>query len=225
MVIEVNYLKQNLGNLLNDKSLHDEIVWLKKKIDSINSHLQSIKNSSDDTKTSEKRFSGNMDFSRYVEMQVFLEHKSYISADIKALNDRIDELQRLLNDLINALDKKLNITDFKRFEDLIYMKIEELKNACNKKFADKNETAKNLKYLDSQIKNILEIYIKNKDKGDNWLLAKKPFGGNSCASCEAYIGDLHENNQPIHWNKYPMRDPSDKLYRVNKLFYIFFLIF
>lgn len=213
--MEVNFLKQALNNLLNDKSLHDEVVYLKKKIESINSHLQNFKSSSDETtKNSEKKIQQNMDFSRYVELQLFLDHKSHVTSEIKALNDRIDELQRLLNDLVNALNDKLSINDFKQFEDLIYLKIEELKNACNKKFADKNETAKNLKYLDSQIKNILEIYIKNKEKGDNWLLAKKPFGGHSCASCEAYIGDLQDHSQPIHWNKYPMRDPSDKLYRV-----------
>ena len=212
-------MKQALNNLLNDKTVPDEIIWLKKKIDLINSHLQNFKNS-DDMKNSEKKISGNnIDFSRYVEMQQFLDQKSHVSSEIKALNDRIDELQRLLNDIVNALNEKLNISDFKKFEDLFYLKIEELKNACNKKFADKNETAKNLKYLDSQIKNILEIYIKNKEKGDNWLLAKKPFGGHSCASCETYIGDLQDHSQPIHWNKYPMRDPSDKLYRV--IFLIF----
>ncbi len=222
MVIEVNFLKQALNNLLNDKSLHDEVVLLKKRLDSMSSNLQSFKNTSDDLKSSEKKLSSNIDISRYVEMQLFLEHKAHVAAEIKALNDRIDELKRLLDDLVIALNEKLSISDFKKFEDLIYLKIEELKNACNKKFADKNETAKNLKYLDSQIKNILEIYIKHKEKGDNWLLAKKPLNGHSCASCEAYIGELHENSQPIHWNKYPMRDPSDKLYRV---FISFFIIY
>ena len=52
------------------------------------------------------------------------------------------------------------------------------------------------------------------DKGENWLLAKKPIDGFACASCEAYIGELHDNNQYIPWNKYPMRDPNEKLYRV-----------
>jgi len=222
LVIEVNFLKQALNNLLNDKSLHDEVVLLKKRLDSMSSNLQSFKNTSDDLKSSEKKLSSNIDISRYVEMQLFLEHKAHVAAEIKALNDRIDELKRLLDDLVIALNEKLSISDFKKFEDLIYLKIEELKNACNKKFADKNETAKNLKYLDSQIKNILEIYIKHKEKGDNWLLAKKPLNGHSCASCEAYIGELHENSQPIHWNKYPMRDPSDKLYRV---FISFFIIY
>jgi len=208
-------LKKTLNNLLNDKTLEDEVARLKKKFEAINTHLNSFKPSSEDVKSSQNKLSGNVDFSRFVEMQLFLDFKSHNSAEIKALNDIIDELRRLLDDLINALNEKVTINDFRNFEELILLKIEELKNACNKKFADKNETAKNLKYLDSQIKNILEIYIKNKEKGDNWLLTKKPLGGHSCASCETYIGDLHENSQPIHWNKYPMRDPNDKLYRVS----------
>lgn len=57
------------------------------------------------------------------------------------------------------------------------------------------------------------------DKGENWLLAKKPIDGFACASCEAYIGELHDNNQYIPWNKYPMRDPNEKLYRVIFLYY------
>jgi hypothetical protein len=65
----------------------------------------------------------------------------------------------------------------------------------------------------------LEILLKKVDKGDNWLLAKKPIDGFSCASCEAYIGELHDNNQYVPWNKYPMRDPNEKLYRV----YIFLI--
>jgi len=60
--------------------------------------------------------------------------------------------------------------------------------------------------------------LKKVETADNWLLAKKPMGGNSCASCEAYIGDLHENKEYIPWNKYPMRDPNERLYRIGSGF-------
>ncbi len=53
------------------------------------------------------------------------------------------------------------------------------------------------------------------EKGDNWLLAKKPIGGFSCASCESYIGDIQENNQFLPWNKYPSRDANERVYRVS----------
>jgi len=56
------------------------------------------------------------------------------------------------------------------------------------------------------------------EKGDNWLLAKKPLdNGMSCASCEAYIGDLQNTNTHLYWNKYPTREMNEK-YRVIIIF-------
>ena len=112
---------------------------------------------------------------------------------------------------------KTTYKDLKALEDDFLTKLEELRLACSKKFADKLETSKNIKYLDSQIKNIINVYIKKMEKGDNWLLAKKPLG-NLCASCESYIGELKDNSNYVPWNKYPMRDPNDKLYRMGNGF-------
>ena len=45
------------------------------------------------------------------------------------------------------------------------------------------------------------------ERGDNWLIAKKPVNGYSCASCEGYIGELNDKTTDhIPWNKYPARD-------------------
>lgn len=52
------------------------------------------------------------------------------------------------------------------------------------------------------------------ERGENWLLAKKPLGGNSCASCESYIGDINNTTQYLAWNKYPSRETGDVKYRV-----------
>ena len=56
------------------------------------------------------------------------------------------------------------------------------------------------------------------DKGESWLLAKKPIGGFTCASCEAYIGELKDKDEYLAWNKYPMREPQDKGYRIGNGF-------
>ena len=94
---------------------------------------------------------------------------------------------------------------------MLLNKLEELKLACFRKFADKQETAKSLKYLDIQIRQLMDNNNHKKmDKGDNWLLAKKPYGGFSCASCETYIGDLPENKEYIPWNK--LKDSNEKIY-------------
>jgi len=47
------------------------------------------------------------------------------------------------------------------------------------------------------------------EKGDNWLLAKKPLGGSTCASCESYLGEIQNTTQYQPWNKYPVRDSND----------------
>lgn len=43
-------------------------------------------------------------------------------------------------------------------------------------------------------------------------MAKKPINGFSCASCEAFIGDLKDKDEPLPWQKFPLRDEM-KLYR------------
>jgi hypothetical protein len=155
-----------------------------------------------------------VDNTKYVDQRVFDEYKNNVQRDFDTVNAKIEELRQLIEDIIAILKTKADGKDLKSLEDFLIAKIEELKIASNKKFADKNETAKNLRYLDQQLKYIIDVYIKKMEKGDNWLLAKKPIGGFSCASCEAYIGDLQENNEYIAWNKYPARD-NDKLYRVS----------
>ena len=96
-------------------------------------------------------------------------------------------------------------------------KLEELKLMSGKKFADKIDTGKTLKYLDAQIKFLSENFNKKNDRNDNWLLAKKPLGGHSCVSCESYLGNLKESDDYIPWNKYPQRE-RDKNYRVGNGF-------
>ena len=60
--------------------------------------------------------------------------------------------------------------------------------------ADKNETKKALKLLEKQIKNLYDLIMANKGKGDNEedaMFARKPLGGWSCASCEKGLTNLH----------------------------------
>lgn len=209
LALSVMNLKNTVNGLSNNKVFEDDLNKLRKKIEALSSQFNTFK---EEHKNPKGNF--NIDFSKFVDMHSFIEFKNSTNSTVKHMNERMDELYRFLKDLENMLAEKLNISDFKVFEELIVMKLEELKNACNKKFSDKNETAKNLKFLDQQIKNLLEIYLKFKEKGENWLLAKKPLEGHSCASCEHFIGELHDNNIPIHWKKYPMREQNDKLYRV-----------
>jgi hypothetical protein len=193
----------------------DDINWMRKKIENLSSSIISLKNNDDQNNNSSLVKVIPLDNSKYMELSTFNEFKKNYFAELEN-NKRIsDEISRYIDEIVNALKTKAGDKDMKNLEDYLQSKIEELKLQCHKKFADKLETSKNIKYLDTQVKHIIDVYIKKMEKGDNWLIAKKPVNGYACASCESYIGDLQDNNnQHIPWNKYPVRDPNDKSYRV-----------
>jgi hypothetical protein len=47
------------------------------------------------------------------------------------------------------------------------------------------------------------------------MFTKKPLGGMSCASCEKDIINLYGKKVDfLPWNKFPFRDPSERIARV-----------
>ncbi len=221
LVIQINYLKDNLTQILDDRKMIDELNWLRKKVENLSSNILTLKNGDESMNTStivKQPMAMTFDNSKYVETSTFQDFKIHMNKDLESINLAIKELRHLIDEILAQLKNKIGEKELRTIEEYLLTRIEELKSASNKKFADKNETAKNFKYLDQQIKQIIEVYIKKADKGDNWLLAKKPVNGFSCASCEAYIGELQDNTQYVPWNKYPMRDPNDKLYRIGNGF-------
>ena len=163
----------------------------------------------------------NVDFSQYVSKGEFEKHKKENDQEFKKIWDEIEKLKELINKIFGILDKKADLSDLEDLKNFLLGKLDELAFACNKKFADKNETTNNFRYLEDQFKKILEMLAKkdSQNEADNWLLAKKPMGGYSCAACESYIGDLRDDaHKFIPWNKMPLRDPGDKLYRMGNGF-------
>ena len=164
----------------------------------------------------------DIDFSKYLPKNEFDKYKKENEKEFKKIWDEIKNLKDLINQLFNILKTKANLSDLDDLKNFLLSKLEELALACNKKFADKNETANNLKYLEDQLKKLFELLSAKKDNlndTDNWLLAKKPISGYSCAACESMIGNLRDDaNKFIPWNKLPLRDPGDKLYRMGNGF-------
>ena len=81
------------------------------------------------------------------------------------------------------------------------------------KFADRADTKKALRYLETLIREYFEIGAK-KPSGDDAMFAKKPLGGWSCASCETNLEKLKGMAAAYYsWNKMPYRDPNDRIAR------------
>jgi hypothetical protein len=220
---ELKFLREQYEDLTNNQTLSDDIASLKRKIEILNNKSQEMEdfNTSLDNKINQiiiNKISLNENTKKLLDLKNFEEFKSQIIKEFTNVNDNFTHLRKLVDDNNNFLKNKPSYKDMKSLEDEILIKLEDLRLASAKKFAERVETIKNLKYLDQQIKNIIQVYIKKFDRSENWLLAKKPINSNICASCESYIGDLKDNSPYMPWNKYPLRDQGDKVYRLGNGF-------
>ena len=170
----LNNLKDNYDRLQDEVNKHStDLNFLLKKLESINSTVIKLKESLNENGSGVVQ-GGIFDENKYVELATFNSFLKSYESEISKIKFQIEELRRYLNDLNEIVKTKASEEDMRNFETLINSKIEELRLLCNKKFADKIDTSKSLKYLDAQIKHIVDVYIKRMEKGDNWLLAKKP---------------------------------------------------
>ncbi len=219
---QIKYNKAQFEDYINDKSDHEEIQTLKRKLElSINkTHeietvlIELIKKID---QNASKNQESNIKNSKYLESKTFDEFKSQIIKEFSNINDNFTQSKKMSENIIESLKNRTSFKDLKVLEDVVLGKIEELKISSGKKFADYHDTTKTFKYLEQQIKYITQVFIKKVEKGDNWLLAKKPINS-VCASCESYIGELKDTGTYIPWNKYPNKDPNDKLYRLGNGF-------
>jgi hypothetical protein len=97
-------------------------------------------------------------------------------------------------------------SDLKTMEQCLKNMLDEVKNLFVRKYMEKTEIMKNIKYLEIQVKSLYDSNPNMIKEGDNWLLAKKPINNYLCASCEAYLGDLKNKNIFLPWNKIPPHD-------------------
>ena len=221
----INILKQQYEDISNNQNLgfNEEINSLKKKFELFSYKIKEIEENNEEIKTKyiqniNNKIIQNENNKKLLQTKKFEEFKAQMIKEFTNANDNFTHLRKLVDDILNSIKNKSSFKDLKSLEDEMNIKLEELKLSSTKKFADRIETIKNIKYIDQQIKHIVKVYIKKLEKNDNWLLAKKPINGNLCASCESYIGDLKDSNPYIPWNKYPFQNQGDKVYRLGNGF-------
>ena len=213
---KITSIDENIGKLndLYEKN-ESEIIFYSKRIESLMTNIISLRNQMDDILKREKE--QKLDLTQFLEKNIFYNFIATLKSEKIKIEKNFEEMLKSINNISNNLTKKCDSDDLKTFEDLINKKIEEMKFLNIKRFADKIDTNKNLKYIEAQIKHIIDLYIKKKDIKEKWLLAKKPIGGYSCASCESFIGDLKNKESFVPWNQYPQREP-EKNFRVGNGF-------
>lgn len=212
---QINYFKDTITQLIEDRRVLDDITWLRKKVENLSNSMNNIKNVDEVGGGLSKVGQTNIDSSKFMEVNIFNNfHKNYVK-DIEIIKNLLDETKLNLDEQTEKLKQKVSEKDLKTLEEYLTVKIEETRLGLIKRFADKVDTQKSIKYLEAQIKHVVDVYVKKMEKGDNWMLAKKPVGGYTCASCENYLGELTDKaNDFTAWNKYPAREVADRAYKV-----------
>ena len=145
---------------------------------------------------------------------MFNENKKENITKIEKIQNKIEEISDNIDTILDKLGHTPSDRDFSQFQDIIKNMIENIVIKNKKQFANKFETVKSYKLLETKLNSINDSYNKKANGAENWLLAKKPLNSYQCASCESLLkGDLEPKNEYIPWNKYPNRE-ENKSYRM-----------
>ena len=140
------------------------------------------------------------DFSKYITHNQLNQELIKIADEISKMKNEENEIRKYAEQIENRFQYFASENDLKNLEQCLLNSLEEYKLASLKKFSEKTEIQKQLKYLEMEIKHIAESYLL-KENNENWLIAKKPMNNYHCASCDSYIGELSNKNEFSAWNK------------------------
>ena len=199
---EVNFKADSFSSA--EKKLVEDVSLLTKNVESFASQLHKLTLNSNRNQKEEKSV---IDFTKFIDTNTFEENKKEVNRKFDKIRISFEDILRNIEEILNKLSHTPTDKDFSQYQGIIKSMLDELKINCNKKYCDKYETSKSIKYLETQIKHIEDQYTKKAEGQDNWLLAKKPLSNYLCASCEGVIrGELDKRCDFIPWNKYPNRE-------------------
>ena len=123
----------------------------------------------------------DVDMSRFLDINIFNDNKRDVNNKFEKIRLGFEDLSREIEEILTKLSHTPTDKDFAEFQNIIKNLIDDLKINCNKKYADKIEISKTIKFLETQIKALHDAFLKKNEAGDNWLLAKKPINNYVCA--------------------------------------------
>ena len=154
-----------------------------------------------------KEEKSDVDFTKFIQIGSFEENKKEVNRKFDKIRISFEDILKHIDEILDKLSHTPTDKDFAQYQEIIKNMLDEYRINNNKKYADKYDTLKNFKFLETQIKTVHENYNKKLEGQDNWLLAKKPLNNYLCASCEGIIrGELDKRCDYIPWNKYPNRE-------------------
>ena len=199
---DMENVDENLRTMIDDNKndirlCNDKYSKLFKILETLRGQVLSLLES-EDLENQKGKDDFKLDISLLVSKEEFDENREKISKKIEKIFRQETDNYRMIQELNKKIRNLVTETDLQNLEQYLLNLLSENKLKMSKNFADRTELQKSLKFFDIRIKQLEEAASK---ENENWLLAKKPMNGYLCASCEAYIGELKNNNDVATWNK------------------------
>ena len=193
------------------KDAEGDIRSNRKEIEDLRRKLSNFGNNMGATHSNNRHESGDND----EKLEEILERLARIDIEIKNLNSIMAHHDQVLP---TKADKK----DLQEIEDRILGRLQDLFNEFFGKYSDREETNRSLKNFEKNIKNFVEKSAMNsprREEEDTAMLAKKPMGGWSCASCEKDLVNISGRAPGYQaWSRLPFRAPGDRIAKVGQGF-------
>ena len=219
------YSKANLTDLsqINDdldgkvKELSDKIDHLKlslfgvEKDEKTNTKNKNNKNQKIDDDNSKNSI--NVQRFNFLNKADFEKFKTKAEEEHNKMWKEIDSLRLVVGDMNDNFNNKASLDDLEELKNIILDKTEELFLSQNKK---NNNFSSAIKILQENFKKLLKL-LSEKEQNNNFQgqfqcqfeNKRSGSGGNSCASCEKYIGDLKTEPKFVNWNKFPQKGKNN----------------
>ena len=212
---KVNASEFELKQEENKKSIND----LEKKLNDILTSLygdnndENINSNNNIINNNNAEHTGNKNF-LFTTKNEFEKYKTKTDEELNKIWEKISNLNKQYDELFNKIKDSCTINDLDAMKNVILEKTKELFINLKNKDIDNSS----LQTLQKNFKKLLKL-LADKEEKENWLLAKKPIGSFTCASCENYIGNLKDDTEKhVHWKKLPIKikdkDNNDNIYKI-----------
>ena len=200
--------KKNINEL--EKKLNDIITSL---YGDNNDENNNNSNNNSNSYNNNAEYISNKNF-LFTTKNEFEKYKAKTDEEINKIWEKISNLNKQYEEIFTKIKDNCTINDLDAMKNVILEKTKEL--FLNLKNKDIDNTS--LQTLQKNFKKLLKL-LADKEEKENWLLAKKPIGNYSCASCENYLGNLKDDtDKHIHWKKLPIKikdkESNDNLYKI-----------
>ena len=212
---KVNDSEFELKQEENKKSINE----LEKKLNDILTSLygdnndENINSNNNIINNNNAEHTGNKNF-LFTTKNEFEKYKTKTDEEINKIWEKISNLNKQYEEIFNKIKDNCTLNDLDAMKNVILEKTKEL--FLTMKNRDIDNTS--LQTLQKNFKKLLKL-LADKEEKENWLLAKKPIGNYSCASCENYLGNLKDDtDKHIHWKKLPIKikdkESNDNIYKI-----------